>query len=460
MNHTKPDDTISAMPATRRTFLTAAATAASYRRVLGANDRIQVGFIGYGLIGAEHVHDFKNQRDVDMAAMCETYQPRLEEGVQACGGHAKAYKDFRRLLDDKDIQAVVVSTPDHWHALLTILACAAGKDVYVEKPMTLFVEEGRWMVTAARRYKRVVQVGMQQRSGLHYQKARELIQSGYIGQVMSARMGAYRNIMPGFGSPPDGAAPADFDYDMWLGPAPKRPYNPHRGIYHFRWFWDYSGGQMTNLGAHEIDIVQWYLGALGPTGVSSSGGRFALEGNGETPDTQDALFEYPHKFTSVWSHREASAGRRAGSGLEFFGTKGSLTINRGGYEVHPDMKVNPENLIPVFQGHPEGGPQRTQTKPEPWVEARKETGSSSQQFDLHVRNFLDCIVSRQRTIADVEDGHRTATACHLANISLRLGRKVKWDASKEQIVGDREASAMLVRPYRKPWDEVLHSLKL
>ena len=187
-------------PTTRRTFLTAL-SAASYTRIAGANDRVQVGFIGYGLIGSEHVHDFKNQHDADLAALSDVYQPRLEQGVAACGGRAKGYSDFRKLLDDKDIHAVVISTPDHWHALMTIMACAAGKDVYVEKPLTLFIREGRWMIEAARRYQRVVQVGTQQRSGKHYQKAVEMLRAGYIGKVISVRMGSFRNIMPGFGAP-------------------------------------------------------------------------------------------------------------------------------------------------------------------------------------------------------------------------------------------------------------------
>ncbi len=445
---------------TRRSLL--AASAYSYGRILGANDRIQVGFIGYGLIGAQHVYDFKNQRDVDMAAMSDTFQPRLEQGVQACGGKARAYKDFRKLLDDKDLQAVVVSTPDHWHALMAIMACAAGKDVYVEKPMTLFVREGQWMIKAARKYNRVVQCGTQQRSGRHYQKAKELIKSGYIGKLHSIRMSSFRNVMPGFGTPADDKAPSEFDYDMWLGPAPKRPYNPHRGLYHFRWYWDYSGGQMTNLGAHQIDIAQWYMGVKGPKSVTSIGGRLALEQAGETPDTQDAIYDYGG-VTSIWSHREANQGRRGpGSwGLEFHGTKGTLSIGRGGYEVIPDMKSDPTNLIPVFRGHPGGGPARSQAKPEPWVEAVKEPGDPNEQFDLHVRNFLDCIRSRQRPIADVEDGHQTAIACHLANISLRLGgRRLQWDPEKETILGDREAAAHLERPYRKPWDQVLRSFNL
>jgi predicted dehydrogenase len=439
----------------RRKFL-AALGASSYARVLGANDRVQVGFIGYGLIGAQHVHDFKNQTDVDMAAISETYQPRMEQGAAAMGGSPKLYKDFRKLLDDKSIQAVVISTPDHWHALMCMMACAAGKDVYVEKPMTLFIAEGQWMTKVARKHNRVVQVGTQQRSGKHYQQARELVRAGHIGKVMSARAGSARNIMPGFGTP-TGPVPNDLDYDMWLGPAPKHDYLPHRSLYHFRWFWDYSGGQMTNLAAHELDIVQWVMNFKGPQAVTSTGGRFGLQDDGETPDTQDALLEYPG-MTAAWSHREASAGRRLPGGLEFFGTKGSLVVNRAGFEVFPDMKVDPESLIPTFQGHPAGGPTRAGAKPEPWTEAKKVAGSANEQFDLHVRNFLDCIKTRQRTIADVEDGHHTAVACHLANISLRVGRKVRWDPEKEQVVGDREATAMLVRPYRKPWDEVLKSL--
>jgi Predicted dehydrogenases and related proteins len=446
------------MAETRRVFL-GALTAASYSRVLGANDRVGLGFIGYGLIGGQHVYDFRNERDTDLVAVSDVYQPRMEQGIAACGGRAKGYKDFRKLLEDRDVQAVVVSTPDHWHAMMTILACAAGKDVYVEKPMTLFVREGEWMVKAARRWNRVVQVGTQQRSGLHYQQAAELLRKGYIGKIHSVRMGSFRNVMPGFGNPPDGTPPSDLDYDMWLGPAPKRPYNPHRALYHFRWFWDYSGGQMTNLGAHQIDIVHWALRVKGPLAVSSSGGRFVLQDDGETPDTQDALYEYDG-FTALWSHREGSAGTRAGAGLEFFGDKGSMTISRANFQVYADDKIDPSNAVPVFRGHPTGGVQRSETKPERWIEPMTVKGSSDEQFRLHARNFLDCVKSRQRPIADVEDGHQVAIACHLANISLRLGRKIRWDNEKQTIIGDREAEAMLERPYRKPWDDVLRGLKL
>src|SRR5262245_61634822 len=218
----------------RRLFLSSSATAlaaASYERVAGANDRIGIGFIGYGLIGKRHVLDFKSQPDAAMVSIAETHRGRLDQGAEDLGGSVRKYPDFRKLLDDKDVNAVVVSTPDHWHALHTMLACAAGKDVYVEKPLTLFVREGRWMVDVANRHKRVVQVGTQQRSGPHYGRARELLRGGHIGKLCSVRMTAYRNVMPGFGRPADGDPPADLDYDLWLGPAPKRRYNPNRGLY-------------------------------------------------------------------------------------------------------------------------------------------------------------------------------------------------------------------------------------
>ncbi len=447
---------IPAMPFRTRRYFLGALTAASATRVMGANDRVQVGFIGYGLIGAQHVYDFKNQRDVDCAAVSDTFQPRMEEGARVCGPNTRQYGDFRKLLDDKDLQAVVVSTPDHWHALMTLMSCAAGKDVYVEKPMTLFVKEGRWMTDVARRHKRVVQCGTQQRSGRHYQSAKKVLNDGYIGKVFSVRMASFRNVYPGFGKPTADTAPSEFDYDMWLGPAPSRPYSPHRGLYHFRWFWDYSGGQMTNLGAHEIDILHFFMNVKGPTAVSSSGGRFVLQDDGETPDTQDALFEYPG-FTAVWSQREGSRGQGPLKS-QYLGPYGHLSISRAGWDVTPDPKSPPENAIPVFKGQPTGGVTRREAPPEQWIEAKKEPGSSNEQFDLHVRNFVDCIKTRQRPIADVEDGHRTAVACHLANISLRTGRKIRWDADQEVIIGDKEASAMLERPYRKHWDGVLRSI--
>lgn len=462
----------------RRSFVhgsaAAALTAASYGKVLGANDRIGVGFLGFGLIGKRHVLDFQKEPGAHLVGVSDCHRGRLEEGQKLIGGNARGYPDFRRLLDDRDVQAVVISTPDHWHALMTMLACAAGKDIYVEKPLSLFVREGRWMTRVAERTRRVVQVGTQQRSGRHYARARDLLRAGRLGRIVSVRMHAYRNVMPGFGAPRDCDPPRELDWDMLQGPAPARPYNPHRGIYHFRWFWDYSGGQMTNLGHHSLDIVRWVLDA-DPLAVCSTGGRFALEDNGETPDTQDALFEFPAAaaerkrnrgvgWTASWSHREVSAGRGDTFSLEFFGTRGTMTLNRRGFAVHGDRRVPPANRIPSFAGaHPVGGP-----RPEPedgrgglWTEAlTDDSGSGDEQFTLHVRNFLDCIRTRRTPVSDLESSHRVSTMCHLANLSLRLGRRLRWDAAQEEIVGDAEAARHLVRPYRAPWDRELIAFRV
>jgi predicted dehydrogenase len=434
-------------------------------RVLGANDRVQVGFIGCGLIGLRHIADFNELPDADLAAVCDVYQPRIDHAQAQCGSHPKGYADFRKLLDNKDINAVVVSTPDHWHALHTLLACAAGKDVYVEKPMTLFVREGRWMTTTARRYNRIVCVGTQGRSGTHIPAVLALLRQGVAGKIHSVRFSAYRNIMPGFGRPADCPPPAGLDYDLWLGPAPARAYNPNRGLYHFRWFWDYSGGQMTNLGAHDMDLVHFLLGATAPQSVDSSGGRYALQDNGETPDTQDAIWQYPG-FLVEGSFREASGARRGSggtgsslAGVQFCGTQGVLAVGRGGYEFVPDMRIAPESAIPPWS-RPPGHPQVAALAPEPYGPPRQGSGDQPEPMAHHARHFLDCVKSRQRPVADVEDGHRVAVSCHLANLSMRLGRKLVWDAGKEEIVGDREANALLVRPYRRPWDEVLRSLNL
>jgi predicted dehydrogenase len=448
----------------RRSFLATttaaiATTAAAAKSASAANEKINVGFIGYGLIGKRHVLDFRDQPDVNIAAVAECHAGRLEEAKTLIGGNVRGHRDFRELLNAKDIDAVVVSTPDHWHALMTILACAAGKDVYVEKPLTLFPREGRWMIDVANKHNRVVQVGTQQRSGPHYSKAKELIQNGHLDKIVSIRMQSYRNIMPGFGRTADGPAPADFDWNMFLGPAPERPYNPNRGLYHFRWFWDYSGGQMTNLGQHSLDIVDWVLGPLALKSVASFGGRFALDNGGETPDTQDALFDFPG-CTAVWSHREAAQGETTGPGFVFHGTKGSLSISRSGFAITPDRVIRPEDAVPQFTegGQPIGGVARARERAEPklWTTAlADQTGNSLDQFRRHVRNFLDCVKSRQQPISDLESGHRVATLCHLANASLRLGRSLQWDAKQETVRDDEDATKLLDRKYRAPWDREL-----
>ena len=455
--------------ATRRGFLGAAAlTAAQYKRVLGANDRIGIGFIGFGLIGKQHMADFKKFDDVDLVGLCEVYKPRLEEGLKYTGNpNAKGYSDFRKMYENKDIQGVVVATPDHWHALLTIMACAAGKDVYVEKPMTVLIDEGKWMIQAARKYNRIVVVGTQRRQGKGVAEAKKVIESGELGKISSIRIASYRNVYPGFGKTPVEDPPAWFDYDMWLGPSPKTPYQRHRGIYHFRWFWNYSGGQMTNLGAHTIDQVLWCMNVKGPTMVMSTGGRFALEDDGETPDTQDAIWQFPGNFTVNYAIREANAmrGDTAARGQVYLGTKGSMVL-AGNYEVIPENKIDPVNDIPRFMGQPIGGPVYTDVKPTPWIQPSKGGVESDARYGtggedtmaMNERDWLSSMRTRKRPLCEVEDGHRVAVACHLANNSLRLGRAIKWDPEKEQVIGDKEAAAMCYKPYRAPWDGVLKSL--
>ncbi|MCC7340944.1 MAG: Gfo/Idh/MocA family oxidoreductase [Bryobacterales bacterium] len=451
------------MAETRRGFvrktMAGAVTAASYRQILGANDRVRLGLIGYGLIGAFHVKTYKKHADAEWVAASDAYAPRLDAAKADCGPQCKGYPDFRALLDVKEIDAVVVATPDHWHALHTILACEAGKDVYVEKPMTLFVKEGRAMTNAARRFGRMVQVGTQGRSAPYLPEMQRHFDEGGLGKIHAARIGTFRNIMPGFGSPADTNPPEGLNYEMWLGPAPKRPYNPHRSLYHFRWFWDYSGGQMTNLGAHDLDFVHNLLHLKAPERVYCTGGRYALtDDNGETPDTQDAILSYPGGITVTITVREASAGRKQGGGTEIFGTKGSATVGRNGYQFYPDNRIDPASAIPAWSRVP-GHPTASDFRPVPWTNAYG-VKSEVELLDLHSRHFLDSIRSRKLPIADVETGHEIATACHLANLSMRLGRPIHWDAAKEDVIGDREASAALERPYRKPWDDVLRRLKL
>ncbi len=439
----------------RRTVLKAVAgagllSASSFERILGANDRVRVGLIGHGLIGKRHLLDFKAQPDVEIAAVCEVSDERLEEAAVAAGNAPTRYKDFRKLLERRDVDAVVVSTPDHWHALMTILACAAGKDVYVEKPLTHVLREGEWMQQAATAGKRVVQVGTQQRSGKHYERCAELVRGGHIGGVHSVRMAAYRNILPGF-SQPIGRPLSPADWDMWLGPAPFVPFDPARCLYHFRWFWDYSGGQTTNLLAHHVDIVQWIL-RQAPMRVSAMGARYALQGIGETPDVFEAILEYPG-FLATWSNRELAAAGE--DGLVFYGTRGTLTLSRAGFEVVPERQISPEDQIPRFSG-----PRPAAAEPTPRTTPLKEEGFDQvrDQFVPHVRNFVDCVKTRATPVSDLASSHATAVPCHLANISMKLGRTLRWDDAKQDVVSDPEASALLTRQYRSPWDRELRAV--
>jgi predicted dehydrogenase len=417
----------------RRTFtrglaLAGVTTALARRRAAGAGERIGVGIVGCGNKGEALWKNFLAHPDVEPVAVADVYQPFRERGVAMSGGRARAYSDFRKLIDDRDVQAVVVATPDHWHALMTVMACRAGKDVYVEKPLSLVVSEGRAMVDEARRQKRVVQVGSQQRSGAHYARALSLIKEGGIGDVHQISVGFTRNVLPGFKPKDLPVNASNLDWEMWLGPAPKVAFDPFRCLYNFRWFWDYSGGQMTNFGAHHLDIARWALGATAPSAVSGFGGRFAMKDGGETPDVQEVVYQFPGCVVT-WTAREINKGERPFD-IEFHGTRGTLGITRGGFKVMPE-------------GAPAGGP------------PVEEKGSEMDR--AHIANFLACVKSRARPNADVEEGHRSATMCHLGNIATRLGRSLRWDPVKEMVIGDPEANRWLARPYRKPWSLHQHA---
>ena len=401
-------------------------TALSAGRVLGANDRIRVGLIGAGGRGNQLWPVFVKQPGVEPIAVCDVYEPFVERAITVSEGKAKGYKDFRHLLDRQDIDAVIIAPPDHWHAIMTVMACEAGKDVYVEKPLSLVAAEGRKMADAVRAHKRIAQTGSQQRSSTHYQEAVQLIKEGGLGEVRQIKAGYTRNVYPGF-KPLDVDA-SKLDWDMWLGPAPAVPFDPFRSIYHFRWFWDYSGGQMTNWGAHNLDIARWIIGAKAPTKVSGVGGRYALNDGGETPDVQEVLYDFPGCVVT-WTGREINEGNRMF--LDIHGSKGTMELTRGGYRIRPEVVGQGKDRKPAM--------------------AEVEVASRNDMVEAHIQNFLDCVRSRKTPNTDIEEGHQTSIVCHLGNLATRLGRTIQWDAEKEKAIGDPEANKALQPDYRKPW---------
>jgi predicted dehydrogenase len=407
-------------------------------RVPGANERVRMGVIGTGRQGLSVMQAHMALDDVEIAAICDVYGTNLSKAA-AAAPQAAQHKDFRRILDDREIDAVIIATPDHWHALQTVMACQAGKDVYVEKPTSVAIAEGRKMVEAARKYNRIVQVGLQQRSAAHFQKAVEIVKGGTLGTMSMVRCWNAGNGAPeGIGNPPDGDPPADLDWDLWLGPAPKVPFNPNRfGVHprtwsHFRYFWDYAGGMMTDWGVHLIDIVQWAMGVDAPAKVSAVGGKFAVQDNRETPETILATYQYPG-FVMVYENRSAN-GRQInghGYGIEFHGTDGTLFVDRGGFAIVPEQRrISREESV-----------DRTEALSEQAVPPAVS----------HPRNFIDCVKSRALPICDVEIGHRSSTAAILGNLAYRSGASLRWDGKKERIDGNDAAEKLLDRPYRRPW---------
>lgn len=411
------------------------------RQVLGANDRIRLGIVGLGGRGKDHIDFLLPQKQAQITGLCDVDTARLEREetrvAKESGHKPKTYRDMRAVFDDKDIDAVTLVTPNHWHALAAIWACQAGKDVYAEKPACHNIFEGRRMIDAARKYKRVVQVGQQSRSTGHKIEAMELLKQGFIGKVYMAKGLCFKRRLS-IGKQPDGPVPPGVDFDKWLGPAPLRAFNPNRFHYNWHWFWDTGNGDIGNQGPHEIDIAMWGLGVGLPDNAVSTGGKFAYDDDQETANTQTAAYRYGDKqllfevrglLTGPEGFWKPSGDKTVNTiGNLFYGSDGWMQVDAQGYQVYKGEK---HQLV---------------------KEGRYQ---ESRGYDSapHFKNWLDACRSRKVTDlnCDVEVGVRTATMSHLANISYRLNRALKYDPLTHQFPGDAEANKLATRVYRKPY---------
>jgi predicted dehydrogenase len=423
---------------TRRQFskLTAATIAATApaMNVLGANEKIQLGFIGQGGRGTHHFRQFKQYEDIHIVSLCDPYIPNYERNASQLEHAVQTTQDFRHVLDNKDVDAVIVSSPDHWHAHHAIYACQAGKDVYVEKPMSRTIEEGQRLVEVVEKTNRIVQVGQQQRSSEQFQKAVDMVKNGEIGKVTSARC---LNMWPidgylspqgkhGIGVYEDSPPPEGLDYDMWLGPVPRRPFNKNHFIVNFYFYLDYSGGMLTAWGVHLFDIVLW---AMGPqiNGAACFGGQFAHDDDRDTPDTCEAVWDTPG-YTFHYSMRHGSGfpddpdEGQQDHGIFFYGDKATILVNRTHLKVFPEKDFKNPIVIPAKGGDHE-----------------------------HKRNFLDSIRSRTQPCCPVRQGYEANLAGQLALISWQVGRSIQWDSKKETIIGDGDARKLMSREYSKDW---------
>ena len=410
------------MPTNRRTFLGAAGVLALSGRLATAapSERVRVAVIGVRGRGAELARNFAGTEHARVVALCDIDDEAFAKPVKAveevAGKAPRTEKDFRRLLDDKEIDAIAVATPDHWHALIAVMGCQAGKDVYVEKPVSHNVVEGRRIVEAARKYGRVVQSGIQRRSMEHVQDAVAHVRSGALGDVGMARAWIHQVRKPiGKGRPEP--VPAGVDYAMWQGPAPDRPFMKNRFHYNWHWFWNWGTGELGNNGIHGVDVARWGLGVEAPIAVSSGGGKYVFDDDQEVPDTQVVTWEFPSSCI-VWEHRMWSkhGTEGAGFGIAFYGDKGTLIIDDKGWRVEDG------------DGDAAGG------KPDEGQVA-------------HIRNFLDCMKTRAKPTAEIEVGHLSTRLCHLGNIAHRLGRKLAFDGPSESFPDEPEANKLLTREY-------------
>jgi predicted dehydrogenase len=429
----------------------AALTALSYSRVLGANERVRVGYIGVGNRG-DQVHDaFLEWGDQETAAVCDLRDDYMDFAVKKSRATPKKYNEWQRLLEDKSVDAVMIATPDHWHALQMVAACQAGKDVYVEKPMSLTVTEGRRMVQVAEQTKRVVQVGIHRRSSKFLQEAAQLVRDGAIGKVTVAKGWHLTNEYPnGLGdgkNPP--RVPNEKEWDQWLGPAPKVPFNKNRMYYNFRWFYDYSGGQVTNMGVHYVDFLRSAIGKDSPRAVTAMGGVYAVGDNREIPDTLEALWDFDGTLVVFSQYNANSApGNAMGAEMELRGTKGTMYVFGNRYEIVPEKTTEMllGNRTPLDRVTERSYGPSKQNAMEPVKSAQ-----GSQDTRFHTRNFLDCVKSRAKCNCDPLTGHYSTTATLLGNIALRTKSHLQWDAKAERFIGNEAANQLLSYKYRAPY---------
>lgn len=406
-------------------------------RRVAPSDQLNVGVIGANGMGWSDMQSHLKIAGVNCVAIADvdaSVLTRRTADLAAMGRKAPAtYGDYRKLLESKDVDAVIVATPDHWHCLAMVDALAAGKHVYVEKPIAHTIEECRVMVAAAKRYGKMVQVGQWQRSGPHYERAIAYVRSGKLGQIRLVKTWAYQGWMKPVPVQPDSAPPPGVNYDMWLGPAPRRPFNPNRFHFNFRWFWDYAGGLMTDWGVHEIDIALFAMNATAPRSVIASGGKFAYPDDAsETPDTMQAVFEYDG-FNMLWEHATGIDGGPYGrpEGIAFVGNNGTLVVNRGGWEVIPET-------------YDDAGVRKYK------LEAMPFQGHHDSILDLHTRNFVDAIRANDASMlrCGIESGSVAAINASMGNIALKTGRKLFWDARANQFTNDAQANELTRAVYR------------
>lgn len=400
------------LPLNRRTFLAASAlSAASAARVYGANQTLNIGVIGCGGRAKHLLKSLVKLPGANVATLCDVWDTSLESTKPIIPNAVTTTKDFRKLLDDKSLDAVLIATPDHWHAAMTIAACEAGKDVYVEKPLTHAMAEGQAVIDAQNSHKRIVQVGTQQRSMPHIAKARELIQAGQIGKVVKVRMSWNRNSdrVKRF---PVQKEIAGLDWQGFLGSAPKQPFDEYR-FRNWRWFWDFGGGIFTDLMVHWIDVAHWVLNVSHPLSAHSIGEFINAKGIWETPDSVQTLLQYPD---GLQMHFEGTfSNARTASRIEFLGTEASVYIDRGRYELIPERNKK----VPASEMILGTGPLGADFYDKPDGES------------LHLQNWLDCIRSRKAPTAPAEAGVSGAGAAHLANVALRSGQRADWAEPKK-----------------------------